>query len=61
MTLTPAGRYVVSCLILAVLLVIIGVAGRVASGQWDAGKVVAVLVAGPLVALILAMAWRWEA
>ena len=58
MTLTPAGRYVVACLTLAALLALVGVIGRVASGQWDAEKVIAVAVAVPT---LLALVWRWEA
>ena len=58
MTLTPAGRYVAACLTLAALLTLVGVIGRVASGQWDAGQVVAVSVAVPT---LLALVRRWEA
>lgn len=61
MTLTPAGRYVAACLTLTVLLLAVGVVERVASGAWDAEKVVAALVAGPLILLLLLMSWRWEA
>lgn len=61
MTLTPAGRYIAACLTLTVLLTAVGVVGRVASGAWDAEKVVAVAIAVPLMLLIGAMAWRWEA
>ena len=61
MTLTPAGRYVAVCLTLTVLLLAVGVVERVASGAWDAEKVVAVATAVPLIGLIGAMAWRWEA
>ena len=58
MTLTPAGRYVAACLTLAALLTLVGVLGRVASGQWDAEKVAAVVIAVPT---LLALVWRWEA
>lgn len=61
MTLTPAGRYVAACLTLTVLLLAVGVVERVASGAWPAEKVIAVVIAVPLVPLIAAMAWRWEA
>ena len=61
MTLTPAGRYVAACLTLTVLLLAVGVIGRVASGAWDAEKVAAVAIAAPLVGLLALMSWRWEA
>lgn len=61
MTLTLAGRVVLVLAALAVLLALVGVAGRVASGQWDAEKVIAVAVAVPLVTLLALMSWRWEA
>lgn len=59
MTLTPAGRYVVSCLALTVLLLSVGVVGRVVTGMWDAEKVFAVGTAAVLMPLFAAMAWRW--
>ena len=59
MTLTPAGRYVVACLILTALLVIIGVAGRVATGMWDVGTVATVSIGVPLAFFVGAMAgWK---
>lgn len=61
MTLTPAGRYVAACLILTALLVIIGVAGRVATGMWDVETVAAVSIGVPLAFFVAAMAWGWEA
>lgn len=61
MTLTPAGRYIAACLTLTALLLAVGVVERVASGAWDAEKVVAVLVAAPAIAVVTLMAWRWEA
>ena len=42
MNLTFTGYYVVTCLILTALFVVIGVVSRVASGQWDAEKVIGV-------------------
>ena len=62
MTLTPAGRYVAACLALTVLLLAVGVVERVASGAWDAEKVIAVGVGGPLaflMALMATVSWRW--
>lgn len=61
MTLTLAGRVVLVLAALALILFLVEVAARVWAGQWDAEKVIAVAVAAPLVALIGAMAWRWEA
>lgn len=61
MTLTPAGRVVLVLAALALILFLVGVAARVWAGQWDAEKVVAALVAGPLILLLLLMSWRWEA
>lgn len=61
MTLTLAGRVVLVLAALALLLVIISVFGRVASGQWDAEQVAAVVIAAPMVALLAAMSWRWTA
>ena len=61
MTLTLAGRVVLVLAALALILALVEVAARVWAGQWDAEKVIAVAVAAPLVALIGAMAWRWEA
>lgn len=61
MTLTLAGRVVVVLAALALILALVGVAARVWAGQWDAEKVVAVIVAVPLVTLIALMSWRWEA
>lgn len=58
MTLTPGGRYVAACLVLAALLALVGVIGRVASGHWDAEKVAAVVIAVPT---LLALVRRWEA
>lgn len=57
--MNPAGRYVVTCLALSILLLAVGVVGRVATGVWDAEKVIAVVIAVPLMLLIAAMAWRW--
>ena len=45
MTLTSAGRYVVSCLVLTILLLAVGVVGRIVTGMWDAEKVFAVTIA----------------
>ena len=59
MTLTPAGRYVVSCLVLTILLLAVGVVGRVVTGMWDAEKVFSVGIAALLMPLFGAMAWRW--
>ena len=61
MTLTLAGRVVLVLAALALLLTLIGVAARVWAGHWDAEKVAAVGIAVPLMLLIGAMAWRWEA
>lgn len=61
MTLTLAGRVVLVLAALAVLLALVGVAGRVASGQWDAEQVAAVVIAAPMVALLAVMSWRWTA
>jgi hypothetical protein len=61
MTLTLAGRVVLVLAALALILFLVEVAARVWAGQWPAEKVIAVAVAVPLVALIGAMAWRWEA
>ena len=60
MSLTPAGRYVVACLILTVLLAAVGVVGRVVMCMWDAEKVFAVGTAVVLVPLFGVMAWRWR-
>ena len=59
MELTIAGRVVLVLAALALIFVLIGVAGRVASGQWPAEQVIAVAVAVPTLLLILFMAWRW--
>ena len=61
MTLTLAGRVVLVLAALALILTLVGVAARVWAGVWDAEKVIAVIVAAPLVGLIVLMAWRWEA
>lgn len=61
MTLTLAGRVVLVLAALALILTLVEVAARVWAGQWDAEKVIAVAVAVPLMPLIAAMAWRWEA
>ena len=61
MTLTLAGRVVLVLSALALILFLIGVAGRVASGQWDAEQVAAVVIAAPMIALLAAMSWRWDA
>lgn len=61
MTLTLAGRIVLVLAALTVLLALVGVAGRIASGQWDAEQVAAVVIAAPMVALLAAMSWRWDA
>ena len=54
-------RVAAACLTLTVLLLAVGVVERVASGAWDAEKVVAVGIAVLLMPIIAAMAWRWEA
>ena len=59
MTLTPAGRVVIVLAALALLMALVEVAARVWAGQWDAEKVIAVIVAAPLVGLLALMAWRW--
>jgi hypothetical protein len=59
MTLTLAAAAFLGAL--ALILFLVEVAVRVWTGQWPAEKVIAVAVAVPLVALIGAMAWRWEA
>ena len=61
MTLTPAGRIVIVLAALALILFLVGVAARVWAGQWPADRVIAVGIAVPLIGLIGAMAWRWEA
>ena len=61
MTLTLAGRVVLVLAALAVLLTLVGVAGRVASGQWAAEQVAAVVITVPMVALLALMSWRWAA
>ena len=61
MTLTPAGRVVLVLAALALILFLVGVAARVWAGQWPADRVIAVGIAVPLMLLIGAMAWRWEA
>ena len=61
MTLTPAGRVVLVLAALALILALVGVAARVASGQWDAEQVAAVVIAAPMIALLAPMSWRWTA
>ena len=61
MTLTLAGRVVVVLAALALILALVGVAARVWAGQWDAEQVASVVIAAPMIALLAAMSWRWEA
>ena len=59
MTPTPAGRVVIVLAALALILALVEVAARVWAGQLDAEKVIAVIVAAPIIALLLVMLWRW--
>ena len=61
MTLTLAGRIVIVLAALALILFLVGVAARVWAGVWDAEKVIAVVIAAPMIALLAAMSWRWTA